>query len=346
MPAGAIEPVQLTQLAAELEVLLRRGAPLGSGLLHASGNLNRRLGPAVERLAIRLESGVPVDEALRTSPDLPPVFRSLAAASLGTNRGADILKAWSDSTRQLHLLRETLVRGLMYPAIIVILTYGLFVLVVRDLLPQLASIVAEFSDSPPWWTELVDWLRATLPIWSWAVPVAVIVLWLLVQAIFGRGQAAGWWGRLPFVQRTVRDLQTSTASRLLGALLECETPLPLALSLASESLATPAARDAVNAVADDLRQGIPADAAFRSRTGAPPLWRALFVRDSAPAAVRSGLNHVAEVLAERAQFRMDVLGRAIPIMMVVGLGGAAVFGYGVTVFGPLISVWNRIGGTP
>ena len=129
MPAGVIDASQLTKLASELEVLLRAGSPLGPGLLEAAPRWRGPLRPAAEKLAIRLQSGVPVDEALRTASELPPVFRALAATGLSTNRAADVLEAYSRTTAQMLTLREKLLRGLMYPAIVVLMAYGLSILV-------------------------------------------------------------------------------------------------------------------------------------------------------------------------------------------------------------------------
>ena len=156
--------------------------------------------------------------------------------------------------------------------------------------------------------------------------------------------SVGWWDALPLVRRTLTDIHTSTASRLLAALLECEVPLPLALSLAAESLSTWRSRTGVEAIADEVRRGVPATKAFRETPGAPPLWRALFARETEPAAIQGGLMHVSEVLAERARNRADVIGRVIPLVLLVVLGGTTVVGYAVMVFGPLLTVWSRLGG--
>ena len=347
MPAGVIEPGQLTKLATELETLLRAGSPLGPGLRDASLRWRGSLRPAAEKLALRLDAGVPVDEALRTSPELPTLFRSLAAAGLATNRAADVLAAWSTSTRQQLALRERLVRGLMYPAIVVIMAYGLFIMLVSVLLPQLALMVAEFSKSPPWWVSAVERLRATLPIWSWAIPAAVLALWGIAHLfLFRDGGVLGLWGGLPVVHRTLRDIHTASASHLLAALLECEVPLPLALSLASESLDSTTARRSLNNIADEIRRGITPARAFREQAGAPPLWRALFARETAPESIRAGLLNVAEVLSERARNRADVIGGVLPIVLIIVIGGSTVVAYATMVFGPLIALWARMGGAP
>ncbi|QDT56258.1 Type II secretion system protein F [Caulifigura coniformis] len=342
-----IDSAQLTRLATELEILLRANSPLGPGLRDASNRWRGALRPAAEKLAERLDAGMPVDEALRTAGELPPVFRSLAAAGMTTDRAADVLRAYSTSTRQLLDLRERLLRGLMYPAIILILTYGLTILLIHSVLPQMASMVGEFSRVPPRWVHFVEKANATLPVWSWAIPLGLLVASWLVHFLFGRHRSAiGIWGSFPFVRSVLSDIHSSTASSLLAALLDCEVPLPLALSLAGESLTSRRAQAAVNAIADDLRKGVPAQHAFRERAGAPPLWRALFVREREAGPLRAGLRHIAEVLALRARSRADVLGRVIPVLLIIAVGGLTVGAYGTVVFGPLVELWERIGAQP
>jgi type II secretory pathway component PulF len=345
LPAGGIDSSQLAKLATELEILLRAGSPLGQGLRDAARRWRGPLRPAAEKLALRLDSGLPVDEALRTSPELPPVFRSLVAAGLGTNRAADILHAYASSTRQLLDLRERLARGLMYPTIILIMAYGLSILLIAVVLPEMARMVADVSAAPPWWAASVDHARQTLPIWSWAIPLGIIVAIGLFHLFIGRNMSAiGWWGSLPIARRVLNDIHTSTASRLLAALLDCEVPLPLALSLSAESLARRRARNAVEAIADDLRGGLPTPQAFHRRAGAPPLWRELFARETHPAAIQAGLIHVADALADRARGRAEFLGRVVPVVLIILIGGLTVAAYATAVFAPLIEIWDRMGG--
>jgi type II secretory pathway component PulF len=345
LPAGVIDSSQLEKLATELEILLRAGSPLGPGLRDAARRWRAPLRPAAERLALRLDAGTPVDEALRTSPELPPVFRSLVAAGLATNRAPDILFAYASSTRQLLDLRERLVRGLMYPTIILIMAYGLSILLISAVLPEMARMVEDVSGAPPSWAYSVELARKTLPIWSWAIPLAVIVIIGLFHVFIGRRMSTiGWWGSLPIARNVLRDIHSSTATRLLAALLDCEVPLPLALSLSAESLSRRRARDAVETIADDLRSGAPTPTAFRKHTGAPPLWRELFVRETRPAPIQTGLAHVADALADRARGRAEFLGRVVPVVLIIVIGGVTVAVYGAAVFGPLIQIWDRMGG--
>jgi type II secretory pathway component PulF len=342
---GAIQPGQLVQLASELELLLRAGAPLGQGLMKASNRWSGRLGPSAERLAMRIEAGAPPEAAVLEATELPLVFRSLVAAGLNTRRGADILAAYSASTRELLQLRSLLARGLIYPAIVVASGYGLLILLVTILLPQIAALSSGFSNSPPWWAGLAERLRETVHVWSWLVPTTMLAAWVLLRLIVGRGPGAlGWLGVLPVVRGALRDVHTGMASQLLASLLECEVPLPTALSLASEHLRPEGARRAVRVVADRVRAGTPVDVAFREARGAPVLWRALFARETSPAAIRTGLVQVKDVLVQRARARADVLSRLVPVLLLVVIGGGTVAVYAAMLFGPLITLWSRLGG--
>jgi len=340
-----IPATQLTQLATELEILLRANSPLGAGLRDASRRWRGPLGPAAVRLADRLNSGVPADEALRSSEELPPVFRSLAAASLGTHRAADILQAYATSNRQLLDLRERLARGMMYPTIIVVLAYLMSLVLISTVLPQMGEMMSGLTRKPPSWAALVERARQTLPIWSWALPLGIVVLASLFHVLIGRRMSVvGWWGALPIARNVLTDIYTSTASRLLAALLDCGVPLPLALSLTAESLSSRRAQAAVKAIADEIRSGVPASRAFHDRSGAPPLWRALFARDSEPGAIHAGLDHIADVLAERARAQSAFLGQVVPVVLIVVIGGLTVTAYAGAVFGPLIEIWDQLGG--
>jgi type II secretory pathway component PulF len=225
------------------------------------------------------------------------------------------------------------------------MAYGLSILLISVVLPEMAGMVADVSDAPPKWAGFVERARQTLPIWSWAIPLAVIVAIALFHVLVGRHLSAiGWWGSLPIARGVLRDIHTSTASRLLAALLDCEVPLPLALSLSAESLSRRRARVGVETISDDLRAGAPTAQAFRNRRGAPPLWRELFVRETRPGPIQTGLTHVADALADRARGRAEFLGRVVPVLLIIVIGGITVTAYGASVFGPLIEIWDKMGG--
>jgi hypothetical protein len=70
----------------------------------------------------------------------------------------------------------------------------------------------------------------------------------------------------------------------------------------------------------------------------------LFARETEPGPIHAGLAHIADVLSERARGRADFLGRTIPVVLIVVIGGVTVTAYASAVFGPLIDIWDRLGG--
>ncbi|MBX3442462.1 MAG: type II secretion system F family protein [Planctomyces sp.] len=334
----AVVSRDLLLLADELEALMRAGVPLGGGLRSASRNWRGGLRAAAERLGARLDSGVPLEEALQDQEDIPPLFAAIVTAGLKSDRTAEVLADFSDSTRRLLSLRETLLRSLMYPAILLMLCFGLFIGLLLVLLPALAGTFESFRLTAPAWLGPAEALAATIHLWGWTLPLAAAVVgaWLVADPTRLLN--------LPGIAGIQRQLQLANASELLAVLIDSRTPLPLSLRLTASCLTSPALRAALNRVEEHLSRGGDAAAALAREATIPPVWRSLFVasgRDSQR--LSEGLRSAAELYRRRAATRAAFAGRLVPTVLVSVVGGGTAFLYASSVFVPMADLWRQLG---
>lgn len=334
-------------LADELRAMVRAGMPLPGGLRDAALTWNGELTQSAERLARALESGIPLTQALENAPEIPAEFRALVAGGLASGQIVDVLEAYSESSRRLLDLRESLVRGAMYPFIIALTGFVLLVGLLIGLLPMLQQTFEMFDLSAPGWFAAAAKLRETVSWWSWQVPLGLGLAALAVWLFFGggRGRMGGWLSRLPLTARIVNDYQLATASEMLAMLLKAEIPLPAALTLTGNTLNSARLRRSVNAAARAAQEGSSASSAVLEDAGLPPLWRSLFLSSGGNASeLASGLGQIAEVYSYRAASRAEFLERVIPVLLMCVIGGGVTFMYANALFMPLAELWRRLGG--
>lgn len=344
MPETSIRPQELILLADELEGMFRAGLPLAGALKGASNRWGGRLRPAAQRLANQIENGTPLDEALQSAEELPPVFRALVASGLRSGRANDVLKTFSESARQLLLLREILIRGMMYPAIIVCTSFVLFLGLLLGLLPIVAQTFEVFRLDRPAWLRWGGLLRNSAHWWSWLAPLGVIALALIARRVFERRAWITGFG-VPFGGRAVRSYQLSLASHLLAQLIEADVPLSAALKLAGETIGSSRIRRALDAVSQSVANGVPPAEALMQNPDVPPLWRSLFAASHGNSRVLvDGLNQVANSYGFRATSRAELVGRLLPALLVCIIGGGVTLLYTGALFVPLAQLWQRLSG--
>jgi type II secretory pathway component PulF len=346
LSVSSLRTADVILLADELTAMVRAGMPLPGGLRDAARTWNGGLADSARRLAKDLEQGVPLPEALQDSHGMPPEFRALVAGGLASGRIVEVLEAYSETSRKLLDLRESLVRGAMYPFMITVTGFTLLVGLLVGLMPMVGRTFEMFDLAFPRWFTAASKLHETASWWSWQIPVGVgiVVLAVWFNTRRSRGSMGGWLVRLPLTGDIVDDYQLATASQLLAMLLKAEIPLPAALTLMGDTLNSPRLRRGVEEAARAATAGTPASSAIMHNPDLPPLWRSLFFSSGGSAVeLAARLGQVAEVYAYRASSRAEFLARVVPVVLVCVIGGGITFLYASALFMPLAELWNRLG---
>src|SRR5690606_20854068 len=115
----------------------------------------------------------------REGKSLPPVDRAVVAAGLRSGRLADAVETISRTAKTLILLRRRLALAAIYPAILIVLTFGLSVVVLPRVLTMMAVTTGERDETPPVVVTTAIYLLRDNPTgWLfWLHGLLLLVLW-------------------------------------------------------------------------------------------------------------------------------------------------------------------------
>lgn len=339
----------------EIASLVRAGIPLELGLRGLGGSLSGRLGEIAERLAARMNQGASLAEALDAEQgSLPRVYRAVIEAGLRSGRLPQALESLTGYTRTVLEMRQRLGLALLYPGLVAVVAYLLFVGFVWQMVPVFQDTYFIFRMSEhPLMTPLA-FLYRTLPYWAAGIPLA-LVLFLTTGALtrgllLPGGSAAaggGTWGAwmlwVPGVGSILDNLQRANFSELLSLLVEHEVPLPEAVLLAAEATGDPRMVDGAGQIAMDIRRGEVLSPASSSLRMFPPLLRWLMSHGASPAELRGALRQATEVYRRRALMRVEWFKLVMPVALLIVIGGGVTLLYGLLLFLPLTSMMNQLG---
>ena len=343
--AAAISLDELIALNDEIAALVRAGVPLEQGLGHLGGDMPGRLGKIATMFAQRMQRGESLAQILaEQSEHIPPVYRAVVEAGLKTGHLSAALESVAGSARRLADIRRVVAAGFLYPLLVVLVAWGLFVLFTVVIAPAVLDAYVGFA--MPGRGPLIllaEWGKSAV-YWGPVVPVAVVLLagWWWVRsgrASFLQPQSSGLllaW--LPWLGRMLRSFRTATFTEVLALLVENRVPLPEGIMLAAEASGDRKMWQTARQIADRLSRGQTLPSGEGRGGGFPPLLTWLIQSNQHRAALLPALEHAAKIYRQRALRQAEFARVFLPILLSVAIGGSVTLFYALLVFVPWLSL--------
>ena len=171
---GSASLEQLLAFNDEIAALVRAGVPLEQGLSELGREASGKLSELATQLADRMESGESLAEIVdKDGSAFPPVWRSVVMAGIRSGDLAVALESLSRTGRRAMELRRSLALALIYPAMVLALSFLLLLFSLKRLIPIIDATYVDMRVTPnPFFATVVK-LGATVHIWGIAIPLAV-----------------------------------------------------------------------------------------------------------------------------------------------------------------------------
>lgn len=335
-------------LNAEIAALVRAGIPLELGLRRLSESVSGRLGALAERLAVRLESGQTLVAAIREEQwTVSPMYAAVIEAALAADRLPEALDGLVLFGRTLQETRRQIGLALLYPTIVAIAAYGLFVLFALVVVPEVVVRWDPLSPFRAWFLPVCESIQASAVCWVPAVP-AVVVAGLVLASKYGRartdtefvalepggrGLLTGTW--IPGVPQLYRDLDRAHTSQVLGFLLEQGVPMPNALRLVSQMTGSQSLAAAYSRLAEgaELGRALASDVHFEPRL--PTLIAQLLRAGAVDKALPDSLRKASEIYYRRVRRRVAWMRSTLSPVFAVAIGGTVTVAFTLALGFPL-----------
>lgn len=344
------QPLTLDQLAAlsdEIAALARSGVPLDRGLRELAVDMPGQLGRLADELGYRLESGQPLDRAIadRVCASLPPAYRAVIVAGIRAGRLPTALEGISRTARLISQLRRTVGLSLIYPLVVLVLTWVLGLFVLMKLAPVMLLMLREFRvTSGPVDAALSEIIR-TATWWGPCLPLLCAAWLALVWYRSGR-VAAGLelhpffaFGAVGTLARMQRASRYTSLTELLALLLNNNVPLPDAVELASAAVGSPILAAGGKDLAKQLSRG---EKIQQSPHGFPPLVTWMIAGGHSQPKLSQVLLRTAEVYREEVARRSQWLMLYVPLVLTIAICGGIVFIYAILTLAPWLAILRRL----
>lgn len=292
-----------------------------------------------------MERGEGLAEAIRAEgAHFPTTYRAAVEAGLRSGRLSAALEDLAAFARGYAELRRSVGLALLYPMMVLMLAYGLFVAFVVRLLPGLIAAFESFRIAVPVGARQMEGLGHSAVYWGPIVPalgLGVLGWWTWTgrAGALRVGRGLRW---VPWMRSVLADWQASNFAGWMALLVEHGVPLPEAVELASEAAGDPKILAAGRRIAEATRRGEGGEAALRDAgAGFPPLLRWLVLTGERQGDIGPALRHASETYRRRALRRAEELRTTLPTILLLLIGGTAGVLYTLALFLP----WTHLLGS-
>lgn len=341
---------QLIALNDEIAALVRAGVPLELGLKHIGGDTPGLLGALATTLSAEMERGQTLAEVLkRHSESFPPIYRAVVTAGVRAGNLSAALESVSGCTRRLAEIRQLVVASFIYPLLVFLLAWGMFLFFLKKITPVFLSAFEDFDTPGTIMLEQLVRLGDSMHYWGPAVPVVVILLagvWLrgTSRANLIGSQSAGWLlGVIPFLGSMLRSFRIAAFTDILTLLASHDVPLQEAVVLAAESVGNQQMIDTSKDVAEAIGRGEQFSLRSTGKSPFPPFLDWLVQSGRQRGALLSALRHASDSYYRRAFRQASVARILLPTAMVAVIGGGVTLAYALMLFGPWVSLMYSLG---
>lgn len=182
---------------------------------------------------------------------------------------AENLNYLADELKKKQELRRKVVGALIYPAVVLVATFGITGLLTVFIFPKILPVFKSLNVKLPLTTQILiafsDLLTNYGPMVILSLAILVIALWLILKLEKVRFYFHYLLLRLPIFGAVVKDLNLANFSRTLGLTLKSGVKIVEAVSITAESLSNLVYKKELLKLTDEVRKGGELSAYFEKK---------------------------------------------------------------------------------
>ena len=311
-----------------LATLLCAGVTLPESLQAITDQVeSRRLKGILSDIANKVNEGSSLADSVARYPEVfMPLYINMVRAGEASGSLETVLLRIADFMDQQEELKGKVTSAMIYPAIMTVLSAGIIMLLMLNVVPQITDMFDGMNAELPWNTALLIWLSDLLGAWWYAFIAGFIGLgWLFRRwrsTELGRATGDTILLKLPVIGDLARKVAIARFARTLATMLASGVQLLAALDIVRSLLGNFVLEKVVATARDNIREGEGIAPALKRSGEFPPLVTHMIAVGERSGQLEQMLTDVANAYdreVNTALVRMTAM--LEPLMIVVMAGG-------------------------
>jgi type IV pilus assembly protein PilC len=327
--------------------LIKAGLPILNSLqMLANSQKNPRFSAQIKNVAERVKTGESLSNAFDAQGSFPSIYTTTLLAGERSGNLDEVLSRYLSFQRISLTFRKKLQASLIYPCLLIVLVFALFIFLVSFVVPRFALLYDQLGSRLPAITlAMLDFGKAAQHYILFILPAVALAVFLTLR--WGRTEAGAEVLdniriRLPLFGKIWLKYQVALFSRTLSTLLLGGLPLVPALETAARSISSRRVGKAVHDSVGSVREGKGLANSLRNAHVFPDLSTEMIEVGESTGALPQMLNSVAEFFEEDVQTALTAALSLIEpaILIVMGIVVAFIL---IALYMPIFSMGNSSG---
>jgi len=240
-----------------------------------------------------------------------------------------VLRRLADFTESQARLKQKIFGTLMYPAIMLLVSGGILVLMMTVVIPKVTKIFETTGATLPWTTQALIWVSNTIRDWWFIVFPAIAGLIAAFFAWKKSEKGKPVWDRMslkfPVFGELIRLLAIARFARTLATLLKSGVPLLASMDIVRAIIENSLLADVIEKARDSIREGESIAAPLKRSGQFPPLVYHMVGIGEKSGQLEEMLLNVADAYETQVDVRIGALTSLLEPIMIVMMGAVIAF---------------------
>jgi type IV pilus assembly protein PilC len=327
-----------------LRVMLASGISLPRALhILAGQSKSKRFRMALLEAKEEIAKGKNFSDSLSKHSDIfSELFLNMVKVGEESGTLEEVLKILSEQMEREDDLKSKIKGAMIYPAVIIFAMFGIGVMMLIMVVPQLAETFEELEIELPATTKLVIGLGTFLAE-KWYLFILFLVLfvfifWRVLKTKKGKAVIDALFLKIPIISPIVGKANSASMVRTLSSLISSGVPIVRSLEIVSRTLGNVYFQESIREAAKKVRKGEKLSEALKPYQNLYPVIVVQMI------AVGEETGETSNILAQLADFFEEEVGRATknlaaiiePVIMLII--GAAVGFFAISMVQPMYSM--------
>ena len=327
----------------ELAALLKAGMPLVQSLELLRERVETPgFKTVLDDVHERVRGGSSLSEAFDAQEtSMPDVYTASLMSGEKSGSLEAAIRRYVTYARIISSVRRKTISALIYPAILLTLSFIVVGIIVLRVVPEFANFYESLGADLPLATQIIMSVSNVLRSYLWVILLVLVVGSLVLRAWFkqlGRGALLDrLLLRVPGVGPIARKFATSQFARTLATLLDGGIPLVNALDVSARSIGNRFVSRQLATISREVREGQALSTSMADREIFPPVAVKMVEVGESTGALQDMLNNVADFFDEEIETSLGRFMTLIePILLVIM--GIVIAGILLALYMPLLQL--------
>jgi type IV pilus assembly protein PilC len=343
-----ITAADISVVTRQIATMLGAGVPLVQSVdLIANGADNKSLGVLMQKISVKIQSGLPLSEVLREHPKyFDELYCDLVKSGEQSGALDRIFDRIAIYKEKAEALKSKIKKAMFYPIAVLVVAAIVTSILLIFVVPQFAEIFAGFGAELPAFTIFVLGISDMMQQYWWVVLFGLIAFGYMVKKAYGksltfRTRADGMILKAPVIGNIMNKAAVARFARTLSTTFAAGVPLIEALESAAGASGNEVYRNAIMHVREEVSSGTQMYLAMKQTDQFPEMVIQMVSIGEESGALDGMLEKVANIYEQEVDDAVDGL-TALLEPMIMAVLGVVIGGLIIAMYLPIFAMGSII----